>query len=74
MQNIKIRAQNNQAVITNYKKKEKNIFQNEQKYSWLILFYQIFKVFSRVNQGKIKQGGEFWAKFSAREKILLSWL
>jgi hypothetical protein len=74
LENIKIRADNNPTILAYYRKKDKNSFEIEQKYSWLILFYQIFKVFSRVNPGKIKQGSEFWVKFATRERILLSWL
>jgi hypothetical protein len=53
---IKIRADNNPTILSYYRKKDKNSFEYDQKCSWLILLYQIFKVFSRVNPGKLKQG------------------
>jgi hypothetical protein len=34
----------------------------------------VFKVFSRINAGKMKNNYEFWQKFSAREKIIINWL
>jgi hypothetical protein len=48
-------------------------FECEKKKSWLSFIYQIFKVYSRVNVGKTKNN-EFWAKFSAKEKVVTSWL
>jgi hypothetical protein len=74
LENIRIRAEDNATVLGHFRKKERAQFDLEQKQSWLILFYQIFKVFSRVSPGKLKNGCEFWLKFQAREKILLGWL
>ena len=51
---IKIRAEDNATILSHYKKKEKEEFEVKHKQSWLILFYQIFKVFSRINPGKTK--------------------
>ena len=50
------------------------MFELEQKNSWLILFYQIFKIYSRINPGKLKNNSEYWLKFNTREKIIINWL
>ncbi len=60
--------------MMNYKLIQKENFQYEQKKAWIILLYQIFKVYSRVNPGKLKKNCEFWVKYNAREKLLLNWL
>jgi len=55
-ENIKIRAEENATVLSYYKCFDKNLFDVEQKKSWVVLFYQIFKIYSRVNAGKLKNG------------------
>lgn len=73
-ENIRLRAEDNSAVLSHFKRKERSGFEVEQRHSWLVLFYQIFKVFSRVPAPKMKPNSEFWAKFAAREKTLIGWL
>jgi len=52
---------------------DESSFDIEQKKSWVIFVYQVFKVYSRLNAGKTKNN-EFWTKFSAREKLITNWL
>ena len=44
---------------------EEKVFESERQRCWVVLVYQVFKVYSRVNVGKTK-ASEFWAKFSQR--------
>lgn len=39
----------------------------------MIFVYQVFKVYSRVSVGKVKNN-EFWGKFQAKEKLLINWI
>ena len=70
---MEVRVEDDPTALSYFKKKDKASFETDRKFAWVVLFYQIFRVFSRVNPGKTKSN-EVWAKCLGKEKVILSWL
>lgn len=66
LENLKSRAEGCETVFEYYKTMDRVQFERSYKRCWVILFYQIFKVYSQINVGKLKTGTPFYAKFTTR--------
>ena len=73
LESMEVLVEDDPTALTYFKKKDRAVFETERKFAWVVLFYQIFRVFSRVSPGKTKSN-EVWAKCLAREKVTISWL
>ena len=61
-----------QRVFAHFKLPSDELFNLQRSKSWIILIYQVLKVYSKVPVKK--KVIDFWSVFSMREKTIISWL
>lgn len=64
----------NQRIFENYKIPSSEEIKQRYIKSWIILTYQIFKVYSKVSSKKKSIVGDVWSQMMLREKTIINWL
>lgn len=64
----------NQRIFENYKIPSSQEIKQRHIKSWIILTYQIFKVYSKVSSKKKSIVGDVWSQMMLREKTIINWL